>query len=131
MKKIALTLVTLTLLNAENLKMQIYKPVTSSCPASWLSEIEEIADPQIMSIADLKGLKYTIGMPREMYSCNTSIIDDYAFEGNVPPEAIKKFLKEKPKNTIGLSLPANQNDEEKKKVYIIFDDKSYKLYGIY
>jgi len=132
MKKRTLILLMLSLANAEDLKMQIYKPVTSSCPASWLSEIEmSIAKPEIMSIVDIKGLKSDIGIPKELQSCNTSILGDYVFEGNVPPEAIKKFMKEKPAGAIGLSLPASQNNEAVKKVYILYPDKIYKLYGTY
>ncbi len=132
MKKTALLLMTLAMLNAESLKMQVYKPVTSTCPASWINEIEEtIAEPEVTSMTDLKGLKHNIGIPMELYSCNTSILGDYIFEGNVPPDAIKKFLAEKPENAIGLSLPSSQNDEVVKKVFIIFEDKSYKLYGTY
>lgn len=132
MKKTLLFLSMLSLVNAEDLKMQIYKPVTSSCPASWVSDVElTIAKPEITSLTDVKSLKSSIGIPRELYSCNTSILGDYVFEGNVPTEAIKKFMKEKPSGAIGLSLPASQNDETLKKVYIMYADKTYKIYGTY
>ncbi|MDD5158754.1 MAG: DUF411 domain-containing protein [Sulfuricurvum sp.] len=132
MKKTLLLLSMLSLADAEDLKMQIYKPVTSSCPASWVSDVElTIAKPEITSLTDVKSLKSSIGIPRELYSCNTSILGDYVFEGNVPPAAIKKFMNEKPAGAIGLSLPASQNDEAVKKVYIMYGDKTYKLYGTY
>lgn len=132
MKKTLLLLSMLSLADAEDLKMQIYKPVTSSCPASWVSDVElSIAKPVITTLTDVKSLKNSIGIPRELYSCNTSILGDYVFEGNVPTEAIKKFMNEKPAGAIGLSLPAGQNDEAVKKVYIMYGDKTYKLYGTY
>lgn len=132
MKNTLLLLSMISLVNAEDLKMQIYKPVTSSCPASWMSDVElTIAKPEITSLTDVKSLKNSIGIPRELYSCNTSILGDYVFEGNVPTEAIKKFMSEKPSGAIGLSLPASQNEEAVKKVYIIYADKTYKVYGTY
>lgn len=132
MKKTLILLSMLSLVNAEDLKMQIYKPVTSSCPASWVSDVElSIAKPEITSLTDVKSLKNSIGIPRELYSCNTSILGDYVFEGNVPTEAIKKFMNEKPSGAIGLSLPASQNEETLKKVYIMYADKTYKIYGTY
>lgn len=132
MKKTLLLLSMLALADAEDLKMQIYKPVTSSCPASWVSDVElTIAKPVITTLTDVKRLKNSIGIPRELYSCNTSLLGDYVFEGNVPTEAIKKFMNEKPAGAIGLSLPASQNDEAVKKVYIMYGDKTYKLYGTY
>lgn len=132
MKKTAFILLMCSLLQAEDLKLQIYKPVTGSCPASWITDVETtLAKPEIVSLTDVRGLKSSIGIPRELYSCNTSVLGDYVFEGNVPPTAIKKFMAEKPEGAIGLSLPASQNDEKVKKVYIIYADKTYKVYGTY
>ncbi|MFY9142500.1 DUF411 domain-containing protein [Sulfuricurvum sp.] len=129
MKKTALILLMLSLADAEDLKLQIYKPLTGSCPASWMTEMEmTIAKPEIVSLTDVKSLKHSIGIPRELYSCNTSVLGDYVFEGNVPPAVIKKFMAEKPEGAIGLSLPASQNEEAVKKVYIIYADGTYKIY---
>ena len=132
MKKCSLILALSLSLFAQNQKMQIYKPVTSSCPQSWLDEMQKNVDEvQIVSLMDVKNLKREVGVPKEIQSCNTSIIDDYIFEGNVPSLAIKDFYKDIPKNAIGLSLPAYENDKEEKTVFIIFEDKTYKEFGKY
>ena len=117
---------------AQNQKMQIYKPVSSTCPQSWLDEMQQnVEDVKVVSLIDMKGLKHQAGVPKEIQSCNTSIIDDYIFEGNVPASAIKDFFKDIPKNATGLSLPAYENDKELKTVFIIFEDKTYKEFGKY
>ena len=132
MKKYSLILALSLSLFAQNQKMQIYKPVTSSCPQSWLDEMQKNVDEvQIVSLMDVKNLKREVGVPKEIQSCNTSILDDYIFEGNVPALAIKDFFKDIPKNAIGLSLPAYENDKEEKTVFIIFEDKTYKEFGKY
>ncbi|MDD2886885.1 MAG: DUF411 domain-containing protein [Aliarcobacter sp.] len=132
MKKCSLILALSLSLFAQNQKMQIYKPVTSSCPQSWLDEMQKNVDEvQIVSLMDVKNLKREVGVPKEIQSCNTSIIDDYIFEGNVPALAIKDFFKDIPKNAIGLSLPAYENDKEEKTVFIIFENKTYKEFGKY
>ncbi|MDD2896882.1 MAG: DUF411 domain-containing protein [Aliarcobacter sp.] len=132
MKKCSLILALSLSLFAQNQKMQIYKPVTSSCPQSWLDEMQKNVDEvQIVSLIDVKNLKREVGVPKEIQSCNTSILDDYIFEGNVPSLAIKDFFKDIPKNAIGLSLPAYENDKEEKTVFIIFEDKTYKEFGKY
>lgn len=132
MKKCSLILALSLSLFAQNQKMQIYKPVTSSCPQSWLDEMQKNVDEvQIVSLMDVKNLKREVGVPKEIQSCNTSILDDYIFEGNVPSLAIKDFFKDIPKNAIGLSLPAYENDKEEKTVFIIFEDKTYKEFGKY
>jgi hypothetical protein len=79
----------------------------------------------------VKNLKRQIGIPQEIQSCNTSILNDYVFEGNVPSLAIKDFFKDIPKNSIGLSLPAYENEKELKQVFIIYEDKTYKEFGKY
>lgn len=117
---------------AQNQKMQIFKPVSSTCPQSWLDEMQQnVDDVKVVSLIDMKGLKHQAGVPKEIQSCNTSIIDDYIFEGNVPSSAIKDFFKDIPKNATGLSLPAYENDKELKTVFIIFEDKTYKEFGKY
>lgn len=117
---------------AQNQKMQIYQPVSSTCPQSWLDEMQQnVDDVKVVSLIDLKGLKHQAGVPKEIQSCNTSIIDDYIFEGNVPASAIKDFFKDIPKNATGLSLPSYENDKELKTVFIIFEDKTYKEFGKY
>lgn len=117
---------------AQNQKMQIFKPVSSTCPQSWLDEMQQnVDDVKVISLIDMKGLKHQAGVPKEIQSCNTSIIDDYIFEGNVPASAIKDFFKDIPKNATGLSLPAYENDKELKTVFIIFEDKTYKEFGKY
>ena len=132
MKKIVLSALLTMSLYSQNQIMEIYKPITSTCPQSWLDDIiKEVDEVKIVSLTDVKGLKQQIGIPKEIQSCNTSILNDYVFEGNVPNLAIKDFFKNIPKNSIGLSLPAYENDKEEKQVYIIFEDKTYKEFGKY
>jgi hypothetical protein len=131
MKKILLSTLVALSLYAQN-EMQIFKPVTSTCPQSWLDDMKKDGqEVKIISLIDVKDLKRQIGIPREIQSCNTSILNDYVFEGNVPSLAIKDFLKNTPKNAIGLSLPAYENDKDVKQVFVIFEDKTYKEFGKY
>ena len=132
MKKFSLVLFLAVSLFADNQKMQIFKPVSSSCPQSWLEDLQKnVEEVKVVSMIDVKNLKNQIGIPKQIQSCNTSIIDDYVFEGNVPTLAIKDFFKDIPKNAIGLSLPAYENDKEEKTVFIIFEDKTYKEFAKY
>ncbi len=119
-------------LMANEIKMQVFQPPSSICPKSWFIDMEKIADKvEVVTLMSVKSLKKDIGIPKEIQSCNTSLLGDYVFEGNVPVEAIKDFLKNKDANAIGLALPAYENDKDPKTVYIIFEDKTYKEYGRY
>lgn len=132
MKKYIFMLMMISSLYAQNSKMQIFKPITGTCSQDWLDEMtKEVDEVDIITLKSVKNLKKEIGIPKEIQSCNTSMLDDYIFEGNVPSKAIKDFFKNKPQNAIGLSLPAYENNKLEKKVFIIFSDNSYKLFGKY
>ena len=131
MKKILLLCLGLFMFASEN-KMQIFQPITSTCPQSWLDEMKNVAkDVEIITVNSNKNIKNEVGIPSQIQSCNTSFLNDYVFEGNVPSLAIKDFFKNIPKNAIGLSLPSYENKKKKKTVFIIFEDKTYKEFGKY
>ena len=132
MQKIILSAFLSLVLYADTQTIQVFKPITSTCPQSWLDDIQkDVGEVKIVSMIDVKNLKRQIGIPQEIQSCNTSILNDYVFEGNVPSLAIKDFFKNIPKNAIGLSLPAYENEKEEKQVFIMFEDKTYKEFGKY
>ena len=133
MKKLVFILFLALSLFASDEKMQIFKPVSSSCPQDWLDKIKSDVNESVdvVSMIDMKALKRNVGIPKEIQSCNTSIYKDFVFEGNVPSLAIHDFLKNPVKNSIGLSLPAYENDKETKTVFVIFEDKTFKEFGKY
>ena len=132
MKKILFLLFLGLLLFANENKMQIFQPITSTCPVSWLSEMKTIAkEVDIIIVKSNKNIKKEVGIPLQIQSCNTSFFNDYVFEGNVPALAIKDFFKEIPKNAIGLSLPSYENDKNEKIVFVIYQNKTYKEFGKY
>jgi hypothetical protein len=53
---------------------------------------------------DLRPIKKKLGVPDELGSCHTGVIDGYVVEGHVPADVIVRLLREKPKVT-GLAVP--------------------------
>lgn len=53
---------------------------------------------------DVNAIKEEMGVPRDMWSCHTTVIDGYFIEGHVPIEAIQRLLEEKPAID-GIALP--------------------------
>ena len=132
MKKIILSAIFSLSLFSQEQTIQIFKPISSTCPQSWLDDVKtEDSNVQIVSLLDVKNLKREVGIPKEIQSCNTSFLNDYVFEGNVPSLAIKDFFKNIPKDAIGLALPAYENEKEEKTVFVIFENKTYKEFGKY
>lgn len=54
---------------------------------------------------DLMAVKTRFGVPRQLMSCHTSEIGGYTVEGHVPMAAIRKLLRDKPKDVVGIALP--------------------------
>ena len=62
---------------------------------------------EMISLADepLIQKKNELGLPLELASCHTAIIDGYVVEGHMPAGEIRTLLKNKPKDVIGIAAP--------------------------
>ena len=54
--------------------------------------------------ADMAAMKQSMGVPQEVWSCHTAVIDGYIVEGHVPIDAIEDLLRERPPID-GIALP--------------------------
>lgn len=53
---------------------------------------------------DLRPIKAKHGVPEEIASCHTGVIDGYVIEGHVPADVIAKLLRDRPK-VAGIGVP--------------------------
>ncbi|MEM1945351.1 MAG: DUF411 domain-containing protein [Nitrososphaerota archaeon] len=58
-----------------------------------------------VEMSEIVSFKDRLGIPREMWSCHTSIVEGYYVEGHVPLEAVEKLLDERPAIR-GIALPS-------------------------
>jgi len=91
---------------AENTKeILVYRSPTCSCCGKWLEHMKqnnfEVKD---IVTEDMDQIKAKLGVPKQLASCHTAVIDGYVVEGHVPAADIEKMLKDKPK-IAGLSVP--------------------------
>ncbi|MDP2641248.1 MAG: DUF411 domain-containing protein [Candidatus Yanofskybacteria bacterium] len=56
------------------------------------------------SVQDITATKQEYGIPHELMSCHTTLIESYVVEGHMPSVAIKKLLEEAP-DIKGIALP--------------------------
>ena len=83
----------------------IYKSPTCGCCVGFTGILKrEGYTVNIESTEDMSVIKEKYGIPREMESCHTTIIDGYVIEGHVPMEILDKLLSEKPAID-GIALP--------------------------
>ena len=53
---------------------------------------------------NLVAVKQEYGVPQQLQSCHTAVIDGYVIEGHVPADEIYRLLDERP-DIIGLAVP--------------------------
>ncbi|MBU3923627.1 MAG: DUF411 domain-containing protein [Nanoarchaeota archaeon] len=61
-------------------------------------------DVDVIVMDDVEPTKDEYGVPNQLRTCHTAIIDGYFVEGHVPLEAINKLLEERP-DIAGIALP--------------------------
>jgi len=92
---------------AQDGKMQVmlYKSPTCGCCGAYASYLKSSDySVTIQEEADMTAIKEQFGIPLDLQSCHTSIIDGYVVEGHMPEAAIVKLLAEQPE-IAGIALP--------------------------
>ncbi len=83
----------------------VYRSPTCGCCGKWLKHLEkhqfEVRD---VITEDMDSIKQKYGIPRQLASCHTAVVDGYVIEGHVPAADIKTLLKDKP-DIIGITVP--------------------------
>ena len=83
----------------------VYSSPTCGCCHEYESYLEKSGFAvESIKTDDLTEVKEGFGIPEEMQSCHTAVIDQYFIEGHVPVEAIRKLLEEQPP-IAGIALP--------------------------
>ena len=85
--------------------MTIYMSPTCGCCAKWVDYVRAAGFKTVVhEEQDMDTVKESLGVPPDMRSCHTALVDKYLIEGHVPAEDIRKLLARKPK-AAGLAAP--------------------------
>lgn len=86
-------------------EVMVYKGMNCGCCADWVNHMRSNGfDVKTKDVEDVAPYKTRYGVPDELQSCHTAVVDGYVIEGHVPAKDIKRLLEEKPKIT-GLAVP--------------------------
>tara|TARA_B110001454_G_scaffold195180_1_gene197276 strand:- start:551 stop:994 length:444 start_codon:yes stop_codon:yes gene_type:complete len=90
----------------EKQKNIIYLTPDCGCCHDWISHMES-NDFNLEKNLDsnMYDVKINAGLPIDLASCHTAIINGYFVEGHVPANDVKRLLNENPDNIIGLTVP--------------------------
>lgn len=86
-------------------KITVYKDPNCGCCVQWISYLKKQGfETEVVNTTDMESVKKEHGIPRNIESCHTAIIEDYFIEGHMPIEVVNKLLEEKP-SIDGVALP--------------------------
>jgi hypothetical protein len=83
----------------------VYRSPSCSCCMKWVEHLKKNHfTVQDIVTDEVQAIKNKYGIPDDLASCHTAVINNYVVEGHVPAEDIVKFLKTDAKVT-GISVP--------------------------
>lgn len=88
------------------MKAHQYNAPGCSCCHEYAAYLRDYLDTQLTETADddIAAVKREHGVPAELQSCHTSVLDGYVVEGHVPVEVIAELFDERP-SIDGIALP--------------------------
>ncbi|MGY6274119.1 DUF411 domain-containing protein [Methylomonas sp. MgM2] len=90
---------------ATDIEITVYRSPTCGCCGKWIEHIKQnrFVVKDIIS-DDMQAIKQKYGVPADLASCHTAVVDGYVVEGHVPAADIRKLLETKP-DVAGISAP--------------------------
>jgi len=83
----------------------VYRSATCGCCANYITYLRRAGvTVEEKLIDDTDEITRKFGVPENLVSCHTTVIDNYVVEGHIPTEGIQKLLADKP-SVKGIALP--------------------------
>lgn len=90
---------------AANGSLQVWKTRGCGCCTGWVKHLEEAGfTASVSEVDDLPAVHRMFGVPEDLGSCHTAVLEGYALEGHVPVAAVQRLLAERPAIR-GLAVP--------------------------
>jgi hypothetical protein len=100
-----LLMLALTAVPAQAADVTVYKSPTCGCCKDWVTHLKANGfKVTAKDVTDIMPYKAMNGVPYELGSCHTAVVEGYTIEGHVPAADILRLLKERPK-VRGLAVP--------------------------
>ena len=88
------------------LEITVYRDPFCSCCEGWIDYLTNQGfQPTSVKTSTIETLKQQYGVPNDLVSCHTAVINGYVVEGHVPADDIKRLLAEQPNDVAGISVP--------------------------
>ncbi len=84
----------------------MYRDANCGCCKEWAAHAENglQADMEVRDVEDMGAVKSEYGVPSDLRSCHTAIVEGYVIEGHVPAADVKRLLDERPAGVTGIGV---------------------------
>jgi hypothetical protein len=96
----------LTACAAQAASLTMYRDSNCGCCLAWAGHVERggVHNVEAVNHADMAAVKAAHGVPADLLSCHTAVVDGYVIEGHVPVADIERLLAERPAGVAGLAV---------------------------
>ena len=87
--------------------LRIGRDAGCSCCHAWSELMRQSGRFRVALIdePDMAALKRRVGVPNDLASCHTAVVEGYVVEGHVPAEDVLRLLSQRPARVRGLAAP--------------------------
>ncbi|MEQ9398944.1 MAG: DUF411 domain-containing protein [Longimicrobiales bacterium] len=83
----------------------VYKTASCGCCNGWIEHLQAAGfEVDARDTRELMAVKIDAGVPTQMSSCHTALVDGYVVEGHVPADVVARLLAERP-DIAGIAVP--------------------------
>lgn len=86
---------------------EMFRDPNCGCCEHWAEHVHEEMQAEVTTTnsAEMNAVKDRLGVPQELRSCHTMVVEGYVIEGHVPAADIARLLAERPEGVGGLAVP--------------------------
>ena len=85
--------------------MTVYRDPSCGCCEAWAAIARDAGyRVSVVDHPDMAAIKRQFGVPEELLSCHTTVAGDYAIEGHVPIEDVRRLLDKRPAGIKGIAV---------------------------
>ena len=85
--------------------VEVFKTPTCGCCSKWVEHMRASGfNVRTTDMNDVSEIKRTRGVPDQLQSCHTAVVNGYVLEGHVPAADVQRLLKDRPA-VVGVAVP--------------------------
>lgn len=87
--------------------MHVSRDAGCGCCHAWSEQMAASGRlrTEFENVADMNALKQRLGVPDDLASCHTALVEGYVIEGHVPADEIARLIETRPQGVRGLAVP--------------------------